>query len=105
MNMTKKVKQLLKKHINIVKKMYPELYIAVKIVGYDILVSIDSLDISNEERYEDLMYDFTKEYDRRGYFDLYWGVNDTLTCDELSLLEDSDKIPREENSKECVINF
>jgi len=105
MNMTKKVKQLLKKHVNIVKKMYPELYIAVKIVGDDILVSIDSLDISNEERYKDLMYDFTKEYDRRGYFDLYWGVRSSLTCDELSLLEDSDKIPEKENSKECVINF
>jgi len=105
MNMTKKVKQLLKKHINIVKEMYPELYIAVEMIGYDILVYIDSLDISNEERYEDLMYDFTKEYDKRGYFDLYWGVDSSLTCDELSLLEDSDKIPEKENSKECVINF
>ncbi|MCL1864928.1 MAG: hypothetical protein FWF73_03865, partial [Spirochaetes bacterium] len=62
-------------------------------------------DISNEERYEAVILNFIKEYHRRGYFDIYWGVNDTLTCDELSLLEDSDKIPREENSKEYVINF
>jgi len=105
MNMTKKVKQLLKKHVNIVKKMYPELYIEADMIGYDILVYIDSLDISNEERYKDLMYDFIKEYHRKGYFDIYWGVRSSLTCDDLSLLEDSDKISSKENSKEYVINF
>ncbi|MCL1865274.1 MAG: hypothetical protein FWF73_05625 [Spirochaetes bacterium] len=105
MNMTKKVKQQLKKHINIVKKLYPQLYIEVKMIGDNILVSIDSLDISNEAEYKAVILNFIKENDRRGYFDIYWGVNDTLTCDELSLLEDSDEIPRGENSKEYVINF
>jgi len=109
MNMTKKVKQLLKKHINIVKKMYPELYVEVDMVGEDILVSIDSLDISDEEKYEDLIYDFIKEYQRKGYFDIYWGVNDNLTCDNLSLLEDVVKIPEAEKTESFkekrVVNF
>ena len=104
--MNKRLKQLIKKHVNIVKKMYPELYIKVKMVEDDILVSIDSLDISNEEKYEDLMSDFIEEYDGKGYFNIYWGVNDTLTCDDLSMLEDFDEVPRRENSKERdVVNF
>ena len=107
--MNKKVKQLLKKHINIMKKMYPELYISVKMVGDDILVGIDSLDISNEEKYEDLMYDFIKEYHRKGYADIYWGVNDNLTCDNLSLLEDAVKTPEIEKTEiseeKRVVNF
>ncbi|MCL1864758.1 MAG: hypothetical protein FWF73_02990 [Spirochaetes bacterium] len=106
MNMTKKVKQLLKKHVNIVKKMYPELYIEVDMIGGDILVSVDdSQDISKEAEYKAVILNFIKEYHRRGYFDIYWGVDSNLTCDDLSLLEDSDKIPGKENSKECVINF
>ena len=106
MNMTKKVKQLLKKHINTVKNMYPELYIDVDMVGEDILVAIDSLDISNEERYKKLMSDFIKEYFSKGYFDIYWGVDSNLTCDNVSLLEDIDKIPSKENFNEkSVVNF
>ena len=104
--MNKRLKQMIKKHIKIVKSMYPELYISVRMVGDDILVSIDSLDISNEEKYEDLMYDFIKEYDSKGYFDVCWGVNDNLTCDNLSLLEDVVKIPETENPQEKrVVNF
>ncbi|MCL1864215.1 MAG: hypothetical protein FWF73_00190 [Spirochaetes bacterium] len=105
MNMTKKVKQQLKKHINIVKKLYPQFYIEVDMIGGDILVSVNSLDIANEAEYEAVILNFIKENDSKGYFDIYWGVDSNLTCDELSLLEDSDKIPMEENSKECVINF
>ncbi|MCL1865562.1 MAG: hypothetical protein FWF73_07105 [Spirochaetes bacterium] len=96
--MNKKLKQLIIKHINIVKSMYPEVYIEVDMIGDDILVGIDSLDISDEERYEDLMVNFIREYHSKGFLNVYWGVNDTLTCDNLSLLENSDKIP-------SVINF
>ena len=103
MNMTKKVKQLLKKHINIVKKMYPELYFEVDMIGEDILVGINSLEISDEERYEDLIYDFSKEYESKGYFDIYWGVNSNLTCDNLSLLEDVVKIPEIEKTENTKV--
>ena len=104
--MKKRVKQLIKKHVNIVKVMYPELYVAVLMIGDNILVDIDSRDISNEERYIDLMYDFIKEYHRKGYADIYWGVDTNLTCDNLSLLEDSVKTPETEISIEKkVVNF
>jgi hypothetical protein len=98
--MNKRVKQLIKKHVNIVKKMYPELYIEVKIVRDNILVGIDSLAISNEAEYEAVILEFIKEYDRKGYIDIYWGVASYLTCDKLDLLEDFDKIPAAENIKE-----
>jgi len=94
--MKKRLKQMIKKHINIVKSMYPELYFAVIMIGDDILVDIDSLDISNEEKYEDLMYEFIKEYDSKGYYYVYWGVDPTLTCDNLSLLEDFEQMPMKE---------
>ena len=103
--MNKTLKRLIKKHIDIVKSIYPELYIEVDMVLDDILVSINSQVISNEERYEDLIYDFSKEYHSKGYFDVYWGVNSSLTCDNLELLEDFVKAPVEENSKQRVINF
>ena len=104
--MNKRLKQLIKKHIKIVKTIYPELYVEVEIFGDDIFVCIHSLDISNEEKYEDLMCDFIEEYDSKGYFDVYWGVNSSLTCDDLTMLEDFDKIPGRENSKERdVVNF
>jgi len=110
--MNKKLKRMIKKHVGIVKSMYPELYIKVIMVIDDILVSVSSLEISEEERYEDLMYDFIKEYEREGYWDVYWGVDDTLTCDKLELLEDFVKLPekkekilRKENPKQSVVNF
>ena len=104
--MNKKVKQLLKKHVNIVKKMYPELYIKVIEIGDNTLVSVDSLDTADEEKYENLIYDFIKEYDRRGYCDIYWGVDSNLTCDNLVLLEDVDKIIMNEIPQEKkVVNF
>ena len=96
MNMTKKVKQLLRKQVNIVKNMYPELLIQVDMIGEDILVGIDSLNISKEKKYKDLMYDFIKEYHKKGYFDIYWGVSSYLTCDNLDLLEDLVKTPEAE---------
>ena len=104
--MNKRIKKLIKRHVNIVKNIYPELYIAVKMVGDDILVGIDSLNISNEEKYGDLIYDFIKEYHRKGYANIYWGVNSSLTCDSLSLLEDAVKTPVTENFNEKnVVNF
>jgi len=91
--MNKKIKQLLKKHVAIVKSMYPEIYIEVTMTYENILIGIDSLDISNEERYVDLLYTFAKEYERKGFADIYWGVNSSLTNDDLAMLEDSVKTP------------
>ena len=104
--MNKRIKQLIKKHINIVKDMYPELYIAVIMIGDNILVDVDSQAISNEEKYEDLMYDFIREYHRKGYADIYWGVNSTLTRDNLDLIEDFVKAPEVKITQEKkVANF
>ena len=100
MNMTKKVKQLIKKQVNLVKKMYPALYIEVKMVGDNILVGINSLETSNEVEYEALILSFIREYHKRGYFEIFWGVASYLTCDKLDLLEDFDKIPAAESIKE-----
>jgi len=106
MNMTKKVKQLIKKHVNIVKNKYPQLYIEVDMVGEDILVGINSLAISNEVEYEALILSFIREYDEKGYFDIYWGVSSYLTCDNLTLLEDLDEAPVTENPQvKKVVNF
>jgi len=88
--MNKKLKQLLKKHVDTIKSIY-EVYIEVKMVGDDILIGIDSLEISNREEYEDLIYTFIKEYHRRGFANIFWGVDSTLTKDELHLLEDDVK--------------
>ena len=102
MNMTKKVKQLLKKHVNMVKSMYPELFIKVEMIGEDILIGINSQAISNETKYEALILSFFREYHRKGYADIFWGVASYLTCDKLDLLEDFDKIPVTENIKEKI---
>ena len=92
--MNKKYKQVLKKHINIIKSTYPELYIGVKMIYDDILVNINSLEISDSEEYEDLIYNFTKEYEKKGIFNIFWGVNISLTNDNLHLLEDEVKTPK-----------
>ena len=89
--MNKKYKQLIKKHIDIIKSMYPELYIAVRMHGDEIFISISSLEISEEAEYETVIVDFIKEYDRKGYYNIFWGVNSSLTNDKLQLLEDSVK--------------
>jgi hypothetical protein len=103
--MTKKLKRLLKKHVDIVKSMYPELCIEVGMVIDDILIGISSQNISNEKKYKDLILTFIREYHSKGYYDVYWGVNSTLTCDNLVLLEDFVQIPEKENPKKKVINF
>ena len=97
---------MIKKHIKIVKSMYPELYIEVDMVINDILVGINSLDIYDEEKFEDLMDKFSDEYESKGYFNIYWGVNSSLTCDNLTLLEDLVEAPVTENPQvKKVVNF
>ena len=95
--MKRELKHLLKKHIDIVKKLYPEVYIEVEMIGDDILVSIDSHEISDRDDYINLMYSFTKEYDSKGYFDVYWGVDSALTQDNLTFFENLNKKPKKEN--------
>jgi len=103
--MNRKLKQLIKKHVDIVKSMYPELYVEVDMVIDDILIGIGYTDISDEERYEDLVDNFNKEFRRKEFLNVYWAVNDTLTSDNLALIEDFVKTPMKENLKQRVINF
>ena len=115
--MNKKLKQLIKKHVGIVKSMYPELYVEVDMVIDDILIGIGYPDIPYEEKYEELVDNYNEEYESKGYYYVYWAVNDTLTCDKLEMLEDfvkiseqeeihrKEKIIRKENLKQSVVNF
>ena len=103
--MNKRLKRLIKKHVDIVKSMYPELYVEVDMVIDDILIGIGYTDISDEERYEDLVDNFNKEFRRKEFLNVYWAVNDTLTSDNLALIEDFVKTPMKENLKQRVINF
>jgi len=92
--MNKKYKQILKKHINIIKSAYPELYVEVKMIYDDILVDINSFKIFESEEYDDLIYNFTKEYEKKGIFNIFWGVNISLTHDKLHMIEDEVKTPK-----------
>ena len=92
--MNKKYKQVLKKHVDIMKSTYPELYIEVEEDGDEIFVSVDSLEISEEIGYETLICDFYEEYHKKGLGNIFWGVDCTLTKDDLHLLEDSVKTPQ-----------
>ena len=104
--MNKKLKQLIKKHVNEIKSMDPEVYIEIEEDGDEIFISVGSHKNSDEERYEDLIDKLNVEYDKKGYYYVYWGDNDSLTCDNLVLLEDIDRIPMNENSQEKkVVNF
>ena len=101
--MNKKYKQTIKKHVNLIKSMYPELYIEVIKDWDEIFISIDSQDISNREEYVDLIYSFIKEYHRKGLANVFWGVNSSLTKDDLHLLEDDVKTPKKEKIIEYPI--
>jgi hypothetical protein len=86
--MNKKYKKLIKKHVGIIKSRYPELYIEVEMDGDEIFISISSLEISNEVEYETLINDFIDGYDRKGFCNIFWGVDSSLTKDNLHLLEE-----------------
>ena len=89
--MYKKYKQVLKKHVGIIKSTYPEVYIEVSMIYDNILIDIDSLEISDREEYEDLIYSFIQEYHRKGLCNIFWAVNPSLTKDNLHLIEDDVK--------------
>ena len=92
--MNKKLKQLIKKHVDIIKFTYPEVYIEIKMVGDDILFGIGSRDISKEDQYETLIDDFIEEYDREEFDNIFLAVNFSITKDDLHLLEDYVKTPK-----------
>ena len=98
--MNRKLKEIIKNHIATVKEMYPELYIEVRMHGNEILISVSSLEISDEAEYEALICDFYEEYDRKILGNIFWGVDLSLTKDDLHLLEDPIKVPKKENLKE-----
>ncbi|MCL2154674.1 MAG: hypothetical protein FWH53_03315 [Leptospirales bacterium] len=91
--MNRKLKQILKNQTDIVKKMFPEVYIEVKMYGYETFICIDSLEISNKEEYKSLIVSFIKENDSNGFLEVFWGVNSSLTKDDLMLLEKNKKNP------------
>ncbi|MCL2154362.1 MAG: hypothetical protein FWH53_01720 [Leptospirales bacterium] len=101
--MNKKLKQLLKKHVDTIKSMYPEVYIEIEMDGDEIFIGIDSLKISNEVKYETLLGDFYEEYYSKGFGNIFWGVDSTLTNDNLHLLEDFVKTPKKEKIIEYPI--
>jgi len=86
--MNKKYKQLIKKHVDTIKSVYPDVYIEVEMDGDEIFIGISSLEISEKMEYETLLDDFIKEYHRKGFVNIFWGVNSSLTGDDLHLLED-----------------
>jgi len=97
--MYKKYKQILKKHIKTIKSIYPELYVEVRMINDDIVVHINSFEIYDSEEYDDLIYNFTKEYEKKGIFNIYWGINISLTKDNLLLLEDDVRTPKNLSNK------
>ena len=97
--MNKKFKQVLKKHIDIIKSKYPVVYIEVEMDGNEIFIGISSLDISNEVEYKALLRGFIKEYHEKGLGNIFWGVDSSLTKDNLLLLEDDVKTPKNVSNK------
>jgi len=97
--MNKKYKQVLKKHVGIIKSTYPEVYVEVEEDWDEIFVRISSLEISDEAEYEGLIYTFIKEYHRKGLGNIFWGVDISLTKDNLHLIEDNVKIDKAKTTK------
>jgi len=97
--MYKKYKQVLKKHIKTIKSIYPELYVEVRMINDDIVVHINSFEIYDSEEYDDLIYNFTKEYENKGIFNIFWGINISLTHDKLDMLEDDVKTHKNVSDK------
>ena len=89
--MNQKLKQTLKNQTDIIKDMFPDVYIEVKMHGDEIFICIDSQEISNKKEYESLIVSFIKENDRNGFLEVFWGVNSSLTKDDLMLLEKNKK--------------
>jgi len=96
--MNRKLKEIIKKDIAILKEAYPEVHIEVRIFNGEIFVCIDSLEISNERKYIELIYDFTEECDSYG-FPVIWGVCEPRTSDELMMFKDPIKVPKKDNLK------
>jgi hypothetical protein len=59
----------------------------------NILIGINSHEIFRGKKFMELVYDFTNEYHSKGFADIYWGTNETLTQDNLEMLEDTVKPP------------
>jgi len=98
--MNRKLKEMIKNHITTVKYMYPEVYIEVRMVYDDILIGINSHEISDQEEYIDLIYNFTKEYESHGFYNVFWGVNSSLTGDNLMMFKNLIKVPKKVFFKE-----
>ena len=97
--MNRKLKEILKKDITIIKEMYPEVHVEVRIINDNICICIDSLETFNERKYMELIYDFSEECENLGFFHVVWGVCEPRTSDELMMFKDPIKVPKKENLK------
>ena len=93
--MYKKYKQIIKKHVKIIKSKHPEIYIEVTMTLDNILVGIGSQDLSKAGQYDALINDFIDEYDRKGLYNIFWAVDSSVAKDNLYLLEYDVKTPEE----------
>ena len=101
--MNRKLKEILKKDIAIIKEMYPEVHIEVRTVNDEIFICIDSLETFNERKYMELIYDFSEECENLGFFHVIWGVCEPRTSDELMMFKNLIKVPKKEILKENVM--
>lgn len=62
--------------------------IPVKVVEHndEIFVLTNSYDLSDNQDFQLLIYNFKQKYISKGVFDIFWGIDTSFTADELDLL-------------------
>jgi hypothetical protein len=60
---------------------------------------MDSSDIFDKKEYVNLLYDFSEEYESKGFLNIWWGVDSTLTQDNLTFFGNLNKRPKKKERK------
>lgn len=66
------------KDIKQIKLIFTNILIKIEILEDNVFILIDSIEISNNKSYQELIYDFKNKYLNMGYSNIFWGVDTSI---------------------------
>ncbi|MBP7582408.1 MAG: hypothetical protein KBA61_00125 [Spirochaetes bacterium] len=99
------IANIIRDHIYEYKYRFGFLPVKLSIINNEIFVLINSLEVLDNNEYQEMIYNFNTEYFKRGYVNIYWGIDDFIDDDFSQLYEYSNFIiPMIKTSSANILN-
>ncbi|GAB4219549.1 MAG: hypothetical protein Kow00102_03150 [Spirochaetota bacterium] len=84
--MKQNIPDIVKQHIHIIKYNFPDVKVKIEILGDDVFILHNNPELVDNEIFQKLVYDFSMEYIKQGFYNIFWASDTSIADDDVSLL-------------------